>query len=173
MAEVDAPGMGCPSWTKTTAIIWLKAAGIRVPWQHQAHPPLGWHAPLAPGQALHLACARGTGMGLCTGCRPRADLLGDLGLLLVVKEPQTHRQGLSPRQAPVFFSEQKSPLRLFCRQFCQGHLVPASRRLRMGHPGRQSPLGVAGSPGLLHPSPGTWGGVGGGGVTQKGVTQGL
>lgn len=164
--------MGCPSWTRTTAVIWLKAAGIRVPWQHQAHPP-GWHPPLAPGQALHLACARGTGMGLCARGRPRADLLGDLGLLLVVKEPQTHRQGLSPRQAPVFFSEQKSPLRLFCQQFCQGHLVPASRRLRMGHPGRQSPLGAGGSPGLLHPSPGTWGGVDGGGDTEGGDTGAL
>lgn len=133
---------------------------------HGLAPP-GWHQPLAPGQALH----HHTGMGLCARGRPRADLLGDPGLLLVVKEPQTHRQGLSPRQAPVFFSEQKSPLRLFCQRLCQGHLVPLSRRLRMRHLGRWGPLGAAGSPGPLHP-PSRWG-VGGGGVTQRGVTQGL
>lgn len=42
--------MGCPSWTKTTAIIWLKAAGIRVPWQHQAHPPRGGTHPSPRGR---------------------------------------------------------------------------------------------------------------------------
>lgn len=104
-----------------------------------------------------------TAMGLCP--RPPADGWGDPGLLLAVKELRAPRRALAQASSSVvFFSGQKSPLWLFCRRLCQGHLVPASRRLRMGHLGRWGSPGSDGLP-LRPPTAG--------GVTRMAVTRGL
>lgn len=125
--------------------------------------PPGWHQPLSPGQALR----HHTGMGLCARGRPRADLLGDPGLLLVVKEPQTHRQGLSPRQAPVFFRSRNLHSGCFAGGSARDTSFPRAASSRWGTRGDRVPWEKQASPAPGHPPQRL------GGVTERGVTWGL